>query len=159
MCNEGNHIIKRLETTANYLKDVSKIMEATVNEAIAELRAHDQLFDIQHKRSLEAQKLWRKETGVPENAIPDLGKLIEFLIGRGNQVISQKKMNEIIDNIASEYPVEIFPRPTAQETNKLPYDVRRYIGRISANMARVTCTHIKKELEQYFKEINSSVVR
>jgi len=34
MCNEGNHIIKRLETTANYLKDVSKIMEATVNEAI-----------------------------------------------------------------------------------------------------------------------------
>jgi len=72
---------------------------------------------------------------------------------KGNRIITQMDMNEIIDNIAADYPVEIFPSPTAQETNKLPYNVRKYIGRISANMARVTCRHAKKELEQYFEEI------
>jgi len=68
-------------------------------------------------------------------------------------------MNEIIDKIAGYYPEDIFRETTIKETNEFPQNMRKYIGRISANMARVTCTHIKKELEQYFKEINSSVVR
>ena len=71
-----------------------------------------------------------------------------------NKVIIRKKMDEIIDSVAADYPVESFPNPTAQETNKLPYDTRRYIGRVCASMVRWRCGQIKKELKQYFEEIN-----
>jgi len=89
-------------------------------------------------------------------------------IYKGNRIITQMDMNEIIDSIAADYPVEIFPSPTSEETNKLPYDVRRYIsslylfhfcGRLSANMARVICKRVKKELEKYFKEINDKELK
>ena len=42
----------------------------------AELRA---LFDLQHKRTLEADKLWQKAHNKPDT-FPDLGNLIEWLL-------------------------------------------------------------------------------
>ena len=72
-----------------------------------------------------------------------------------NRIITQKKMNEIIDNKSAEYPEGIFPRPTYEETRRLPHNMREYIGRLSANMARSVCGNIKKELDKYFEDINN----
>jgi len=48
----------------------------------AELRA---LFDLQHKRTLEADKLWQKAHNKP-GVWPDLGELIQWLMKKAIQV-------------------------------------------------------------------------
>jgi len=64
-----------------------------------------------------------------------------------NRVITQKQMNKIIGKIAGYYPENIFRETTIKETNEFPQNMRKYIGRVSASMARLTCINIKKELE------------
>lgn len=51
-----------------------------LKEVQAELRELNELFDLQHKRTVEAVKLWR--TAHPERGdiIPDLGELLQWLI-------------------------------------------------------------------------------
>jgi len=71
----------------------------------------------------------------------------------GNRIITQMDMNEIIDKIAGYYPEDIFRETTIKETNEFPQNMRKYIGRVSASMSRLTCKNIKKELEQYFEDV------
>jgi len=51
------------------------------NKQLAEDIAEKQsLFDLQHTRTLEADKLWQEETGHDCNCFPDLGELIRWLM-------------------------------------------------------------------------------
>ena len=73
-------------------------------------------------------------------------------IYKGNRIITQMDMNEIIDKIAEYYPEDIFRETTFKETTEFSQNVREYIGRASASMARFICDNIRKELEKYFEE-------
>lgn len=44
-----------------------------------ECEDNEKLLDLQHSRMVQADKLWQKETG-NLNVLPDLGKLIEWLL-------------------------------------------------------------------------------
>jgi len=46
----------------------------------------EQLFEIQRAVCLEAEKLWRKATGAPENLVPSLTKLLRWLLARSRVV-------------------------------------------------------------------------
>jgi hypothetical protein len=46
--------------------------------AETELKDLGALFDLQHKRSLEADKMWQADTG--EKYIPDLGRLLQYFM-------------------------------------------------------------------------------
>jgi hypothetical protein len=52
---------------------------AEMEDEVNELR---DLFDLQHKRVHEAEEYWRKKTKASKLIKPDLGKLIEFLMGK-----------------------------------------------------------------------------
>ena len=45
-----------------------------------ELKDFNSLFDLQHKRSVEANKLWQKDTG--EKCNPDLGELLRYFMAQ-----------------------------------------------------------------------------
>ncbi|MDX9972261.1 MAG: hypothetical protein RBU21_04620 [FCB group bacterium] len=45
-----------------------------------ELKDFSSLFDLQHKRSVEANKLWQHDTG--EKYFPDLGELLRYLMAQ-----------------------------------------------------------------------------
>ena len=45
-----------------------------------ELKDFSELFDLQHKRSVEADKLWQHDTG--EKYFPDLGELLRYLMAQ-----------------------------------------------------------------------------
>jgi hypothetical protein len=45
-----------------------------------ELKDFSALFDLQHKRSVEANKLWQNDTGEQHN--PDLGELLRYFIAQ-----------------------------------------------------------------------------
>ena len=45
-----------------------------------ELKDFSELFDLQHKRSVEADKLWQKDTG--EQCNPDLGELLRYFMAQ-----------------------------------------------------------------------------
>ena len=45
-----------------------------------ELKDFSELFDLQHKRSVEADKLWQHDTG--EQYRPDLGELLRYLMAQ-----------------------------------------------------------------------------
>ena len=66
------------------------------------------------------------------------------------RVVSQEKVNEIIDDVKGRYPIDIFREVTVGETYNYSKKVQKYITRVSASMARHTCETIKKELEEYF---------
>jgi len=59
-----------------YEKQLEKIK--TLEEKNKELTV---LFDLQHTRTIEVDKLWQKETNNP-GIYPDLGKLIKWLMER-----------------------------------------------------------------------------
>jgi len=46
----------------------------------AEIENHNCLIKLQHKRTVEASRLWQKAHGKSELEFPDLGELIEWLI-------------------------------------------------------------------------------
>ena len=45
-----------------------------------ELKDFSSLFDLQHKRSVEANKMWQKDTG--EKYFPDLGELLRYFMAQ-----------------------------------------------------------------------------
>ena len=45
-----------------------------------ELKDFSELFDLQHKRSVEADKLWQHDTG--EQYLPDLGELLRYFMAQ-----------------------------------------------------------------------------
>ena len=45
-----------------------------------ELKDFSALFDLQHKRSVEADKLWQHDTG--EKYLPDLGELLRYFMAQ-----------------------------------------------------------------------------
>ena len=45
-----------------------------------ELKDFSELFDLQHKRSVEADKLWQHDTG--EKYSPDLGELLRYFMAQ-----------------------------------------------------------------------------
>lgn len=54
-------------------------LETELAEAKTELAELKSLFDLQHKRSLEAMKMWQDAHNEPRTW-PDLGKLLEWLM-------------------------------------------------------------------------------
>ena len=45
-----------------------------------ELKDFSELFDLQHKRSVEADKLWQHDTG--KKYFPDLGELLRYFMAQ-----------------------------------------------------------------------------
>jgi hypothetical protein len=64
-------------------------LETELNEAKTELAELESLFELQHKRSLEAMKLWQDAHNEPD-VWPDLGKLLTWLLERGQGCFSCK---------------------------------------------------------------------
>lgn len=70
-----------------YQRRVRELTEANnrylerAREAEAEAEELNRLFDLQHRRSMEAIKLWRKAHLGNDLVQPDLGKLLEWLLG------------------------------------------------------------------------------
>ena len=69
-----SYVTQWKESEAMRYPEAAKIRELEHDNA--ELRA---LFDLQHKRTLEADKLWQKAHNKPDT-FPDLGKLIDWLL-------------------------------------------------------------------------------
>lgn len=64
----------------NALAEVD-LAEAALEDAKAEIAEKQALFDMCHKRTMEADKLWQVAHNKP-NVLPDLGKLVEWLLLR-----------------------------------------------------------------------------
>jgi len=58
-------------------------LQRELDELRGDLAEKRSLMDLQHRRTLEAQRLWQTETG--NTHWPDLGTLIEWLTERGNR--------------------------------------------------------------------------
>jgi hypothetical protein len=56
-----------------------------ITELRMELAEHDARFELCHKRTLEADKLWQQAHNQP-NVWPDLGELIEWLMKRADDM-------------------------------------------------------------------------
>jgi len=69
---------------------------AKIEALEAEVSETDQLFETQHRRTREADKLWQEATG-QHHVLPDLGTLIQWLLDRATtaeeQVATLKKDN------------------------------------------------------------------
>lgn len=59
-----------------------------------EIKEMQELFDLQHTRSREADKLWQEATG-KHDTLPDLGRLLEWLINRGEE--ARKLLMRVMD--------------------------------------------------------------
>ena len=70
--------------------------EPTVKSLEAENKELKELFDLQHKRSLEADQLWQESTG--ETCMPDLGKLLDWFMKKQKQLQAENK--ELKEKIA-----------------------------------------------------------
>lgn len=57
-------------------------------DLLEEMKELNRLFDLQHERTQEADKLWQEEHNMPD-ILPDLGKLIAWLLFKIN---SQKEI-------------------------------------------------------------------
>ena len=75
MDNEGGYIAWR-----TMHKVAAKALVAEVRTLRAELAELNALFDLQHARSLEADNKWRAAHPGKENATPDLGELLSWLL-------------------------------------------------------------------------------
>lgn len=61
-----------------------------LHSAQAQLKEYEQLFDLQWSRSQQAIALWQAESPAERaNTWPDLGKLLEWLIERGNSEVPE----------------------------------------------------------------------
>lgn len=76
----------KLRRPAEKRRDELESENAELKERNAELES---LFELQHKRSIEASKLWQKAHNQP-GVWPDLGKLLEWLIKQGQGCFSCK---------------------------------------------------------------------
>ena len=68
-----------------------------IKRLLAEKAELQSLFDLQHKRTLEADRLYQKAHNQPENVFPDLGKLIEWLLSMAGSCYSCEHGPKIAD--------------------------------------------------------------
>ncbi len=71
------------------ITNLCRELETELAEAKTELAELESLFELQHKRSLEAMKLWQDAHNEPD-VWPDLGKLLTWLLERGQGCFSCK---------------------------------------------------------------------
>ena len=60
----------------------SAVARAELERLRSENAEMEQLFDMQHERSVEASKLWKRETGTDPLTYPDLGKLLTWFMAK-----------------------------------------------------------------------------
>lgn len=71
----------RILSVKDYESCVGKwVKYSEVEELIEENKSLNNLFNLQHERSLAAGKLWREATG--NTCFPDLGVLLEWLMSQ-----------------------------------------------------------------------------
>jgi hypothetical protein len=75
---KGGMFLKELDV---FERRVREWYEREVAALKAEVAEHDELMNQQHERTAEADKAWQKATG-KEGVLPDLGTLVEWLMGR-----------------------------------------------------------------------------
>jgi hypothetical protein len=63
-----------------FLDPLSQAIYDRALELQAEVQELDQLFELQHTRTVEADKLWREAHPGNDFVIPDLGRLVEWLL-------------------------------------------------------------------------------
>jgi hypothetical protein len=62
------------------LDPIAKAIYDRAVELQAEILELDRLFEIQHRRTVEADQLWREAHPGNDHVIPDLGRLVEWLL-------------------------------------------------------------------------------
>jgi len=69
-----------------------------VKQLKEDLAEKQSLFNLQHKRTLEAMAVWQKETG--NDCWPDLGELVRWLMEKAER---NKQMEESMTKLADEW--------------------------------------------------------
>ena len=81
-------------------KDGDWVKYDDVTALQAENKELKELFDLQHKRSLEADQLWQESTG--ETCMPDLGKLLDWFMKKQKQLQAEnKELKEEVEDLRS----------------------------------------------------------
>ena len=82
---------KRIREERDHLRDQIAEKDAEIGRLRTDNEEYQSLFDLQHKRMVEASKMWQDETG-RHDVYPDLGALLTWLMDRialGNEVEQQ----------------------------------------------------------------------
>lgn len=77
-----------MEDEIQDMRDEMQSLKDQIEELRIENKELNGLFDLQHKRSVEADKLWQEAHNKP-GVIPDLGKLIEWLMAERNNAYNE----------------------------------------------------------------------
>jgi hypothetical protein len=79
-------------------------LEAEVERLTGENKELNDLFDMQHTRTKEADKMWQEATG-KRGTLPDLGTLIEWLLDQLSTLrAQQRELREALHALISTHP-------------------------------------------------------
>ena len=82
--------------SGEHLRELALHRLGQIESLQAENKELKELFDLQHKRSLEADQLWQESTG--ETCMPDLGKLLDWFMKKQKQLQAENaKLKEEVE--------------------------------------------------------------
>ena len=114
------------------------IIQAYLKELVEAKQENDELnrlFDLQHNRTRKADKMWQEATG--ETCLPDLGKLVEWLVRRGDNAIH-------LLNVERQH--NAYPQHASKATKERD-EARAALCRCSLNCEHLS--HRKREQHNY----------